>query len=144
MRDGREHNVLYIPCLLQSAAGFQEDTMCFSMNAPPEKDRKKEAMFVDGHTVNSAPHCAHTVSSHQAAERRLNGLSGDYTQINQSTVTLHHIGAVCVTQSAAAVISETCCMCPTGPPKIPCDGVRKHDSPLISPFFPSLFFKCYF
>lgn len=99
------------------------------------KDRKKRSHVCGWTHGKLSPHCAHTASSHQAAERRLNGLSGDYTQINQSTVTLHHIGAVCVTQSAAAVICETCCMYPTGPPKVPCDGVRKHGSPLFSPFF---------
>lgn len=74
------------------------------------KDRKKRSHVCGWTHGKLSPHCAHTASSHQAAERRLNGLSGDYTQINQSTVTLHHIGAVCVTQSAAAVICETCCM----------------------------------
>ena len=75
--------------------------MCFCMNAPPEKTfkkkkkKKKEAVFVDGHTVNSAPTVHTQRPPTKLPERRLNGLSGDYTQINQSTVTLHHIGAVC-------------------------------------------------
>lgn len=54
-----------------------------------------------GHTVNRLSLCTHTNSVYAPTHCRaeIEWFVRDYTQINQSTVTLHHIEALCDSES---------------------------------------------
>lgn len=124
--------LIVFACLLKPVSSrFWEDFMYFCLSVlacfPCQKTHtythKKSPVIWSsrGHTANSLALCTHSVLP-PTAELRLNGLSGIILRLIRAQW-LCMILVLCVNQSAAAVICETCCMCRTRPPNVPFDGV---------------------
>lgn len=114
---------IVFPCLLvESVHRCFGQTVCeTTLSCFPNIKKKKKLCYVT-HSKLTRPVHTHSILP-PTAGLRLNGLSGIILRLIRAQW-LCIILELCVTQnqSTAAVICETCCMCPTRLPNVPCDG----------------------
>lgn len=144
MRIGNRTRFIVLTCLIKQLSGCFERGVCQDVTRwgpsvfcwfvslkqhqqpqhppPPPPKQKMHVSILDVDTQKTLTRLVPRQQPRTSCGGKTEWLVRDYAQINRSTVTLHHIWAVCEPKSGrCTVICETCSMCRTRPQNRPCD-----------------------
>lgn len=116
---------------------FFKTTPTTSASPTPSPKQKMHVSILDMDTQKTLTRLVPRQQPRTSCGGKTEWLVRDYAQINRSTVTLHHIWAVCEPKSGRCmVICETCSMCRTRPQNRPCDrGSRLCHQAVLGVYF---------